>query len=195
MTDIDHARTRGRPRDPAIDDAALVATRELLAEVGWDRTTMVSIAERAGVGKPALYRRWPSKAQLVFEAVFDWTGRNPQIPHGIDADEWISELCTNTLELFGRAEVRASLPGLLGAFQHHPELATSLWTDFGAPGTGMLAGKLADLGDEQAVLDAQITMLFVVGASMVLRMMPLSGGNTALTRRMVDILVNGVTPR
>ncbi|MDG3011559.1 TetR/AcrR family transcriptional regulator [Rhodococcus sp. D2-41] len=191
----DHARTRGRPRDPAIDDAALVATRELLAEVGWDRTTMVSIAERAGVGKPALYRRWPSKAQLVFEAVFDWTERNPQIPTDLDPDAWVRELCHNTLELFGRPEVRASLPGLLGAFQDHPELATALWTDFGAPGTGLFADKLARLGDEHAVIDAQITMLLVVGASMVLRMMPTGGGDTALTRRMADILIGGVTPR
>ena len=64
--------SRGRPRDPAIDDAVLAATRALLVEIGCDQLSMVAIADRAGVGRPALYRRWPSKTHLVFEAVFGW---------------------------------------------------------------------------------------------------------------------------
>ena len=35
----------------AVSAAALAAARELLAERGWEQTTMVAIAERAGVGR------------------------------------------------------------------------------------------------------------------------------------------------
>src|SRR5438552_16672378 len=82
-------RSRGRPRDRAIDDAALRAARELLVEVGWDRLSMVAIAERAGVGRPALYRRWPSKTHLVFEAVFGWQDAPTPVAEARDADEWL----------------------------------------------------------------------------------------------------------
>ena len=60
----------GRPRDPRIDDAVLRATVELLGETGYADLSVDAIAERAGTSKPAIYRRWPSKAHLVHEAVF-----------------------------------------------------------------------------------------------------------------------------
>src|SRR5438067_12612598 len=62
--------TRGRPRDPLCDEAILKATIELVAEVGYDRTTLDAVATRAGVSKPTIYRRWPAgKDQLVAAAV------------------------------------------------------------------------------------------------------------------------------
>jgi AcrR family transcriptional regulator len=64
-------RTDGRldrSRDPAILDAALAC----LAENGYNATNMNDIAERAGVGKAAIYRRWSSKAALMTDAVVYW---------------------------------------------------------------------------------------------------------------------------
>ncbi|MGV0794666.1 TetR/AcrR family transcriptional regulator [Mycolicibacterium sp. XJ1819] len=64
-------RTEGRldrSRDPAILDAALAA----LNEHGYDATNMNDIAERAGVGKAAIYRRWSSKAALLADALLYW---------------------------------------------------------------------------------------------------------------------------
>ncbi|MFP3986617.1 TetR/AcrR family transcriptional regulator [Streptomyces sp. E11-3] len=58
----------GRPRDSQIDGTVLTAARELLAEVGYARVTMDGIATRAGVGKAAIYRRFGSKAELLFAA-------------------------------------------------------------------------------------------------------------------------------
>ena len=60
----------GRPRDPRIDSAVLRATVELLGETGYAGLLVYAIARRAGTSKPAIYRRWPSKAHLVHEAVF-----------------------------------------------------------------------------------------------------------------------------
>ena len=48
------------------------AALEGLAEVGYDRLTMDSIAAKAHAGKGALYRRWTSKAALVVDAVVAW---------------------------------------------------------------------------------------------------------------------------
>lgn len=47
----------------------LQATTDLLTEVGYERMTVEEVAARAGVHKTTVYRRWPSKPELVFDAV------------------------------------------------------------------------------------------------------------------------------
>jgi AcrR family transcriptional regulator len=59
----------GRPREVRVDDAVARAVRQLLAEHGYAGTTIGRIARQAGVGRGALYRRWRSKAELVFASV------------------------------------------------------------------------------------------------------------------------------
>ena len=58
-------RKRDQSRDPAILDAAL----DLLAEQGYDGMSMDAVASRAKAGKATVYRRWPSKAHLVHDAI------------------------------------------------------------------------------------------------------------------------------
>ena len=59
----------GRPRDPQIDAAALEATLAVLDESGYGRLTLEEVARHAGTTKPAIYRRWPSRQQLVLAAL------------------------------------------------------------------------------------------------------------------------------
>jgi AcrR family transcriptional regulator len=59
----------GRKRDHTRDAVILDAALEVLAEVGYDGMTMGMVAARARAGKATLYRRWPSKAELVLTAV------------------------------------------------------------------------------------------------------------------------------
>jgi AcrR family transcriptional regulator len=58
-------RPPGRPRDPAVDQAIIAAATQVLAEAGFQAMSMEAVAQRAGVGKPAIYRRWASKQDLV----------------------------------------------------------------------------------------------------------------------------------
>ncbi|BCJ38602.1 TetR family transcriptional regulator [Actinocatenispora thailandica] len=62
-------RTRGRPRDPAVDEAALSATLTLLDEHGYERLHVADVARAAGIGLGSLYRRWPTKHALVVAAL------------------------------------------------------------------------------------------------------------------------------
>lgn len=59
----------GRPRSAEAHRAILDATMELLAEVGYQSLSIESVAARARVGKATVYRWWPSKVELVVEAV------------------------------------------------------------------------------------------------------------------------------
>jgi AcrR family transcriptional regulator len=68
--DLSAQETRvGRPRDRQIDAAVLDATLAALDRSGYGRLTLEDIARRAGTTKPAIYRRWPSRQQLVLAAL------------------------------------------------------------------------------------------------------------------------------
>ncbi len=72
---------RGRPRDARIDDAITAATLRLLDELGYQRMSIAAVAEAAGVGRPALYRRFGSKAELVVAAIQHLSsGPQPDLP-------------------------------------------------------------------------------------------------------------------
>jgi len=57
--------SRGAAREEAILDAAI----ELIGEVGYEKVTVDAIAARARSSKTTMYRRWPSKAELVADAL------------------------------------------------------------------------------------------------------------------------------
>jgi AcrR family transcriptional regulator len=65
-TQQNHRRpSRGRPRDGTIDAALLDATERLLARRGFEAMSVEQVAAAAGVSKPTVYLRYPSKRELV----------------------------------------------------------------------------------------------------------------------------------
>lgn len=129
----------GRPRDPRIDAAVLGATVELLAETGYQGLLVSAIAERAGTSKPAIYRRWPSKAHLVHEAVFP-IGAGTAIPDSGSAPDGLHEMVRRTMAFLTTPAARAALPGLIGEMAADPTLHSALLERF----AGVIGGGLAD---------------------------------------------------
>ena len=62
-------RPGGRPRDAALDEAIILATRDRLVRDGYSRMTIGDIAADAKVSRPTLYRRWSTKFELVVDAL------------------------------------------------------------------------------------------------------------------------------
>ena len=58
-------------RSEASRQAILKAALELVEEVGYAKLSIEGIAARAGVGKQTIYRWWPSKGAVLFDAVLD----------------------------------------------------------------------------------------------------------------------------
>ncbi|MFJ8309636.1 MULTISPECIES: TetR/AcrR family transcriptional regulator [unclassified Streptomyces] len=58
-----------RRRGPVLEQAILDAALEQLSTVGWSGLTMEGVAAGAQTGKAAVYRRWPSKEDLVADAL------------------------------------------------------------------------------------------------------------------------------
>ncbi|WP_371479483.1 TetR/AcrR family transcriptional regulator [Kitasatospora sp. NBC_00315] len=115
------ARTKGRPRSAAADRAILDATREALAELGWGGLTMGHVATRAGVAKTTLYRRWPSKNELVVDAVatlFDELVLTDLGSLRADIEAVVQEFAA----LLARPETQAALLALFAEGTRDPQL-------------------------------------------------------------------------
>ena len=130
----------GRPRDPRIDAAVLRATVDLLAETGYAGLPVSAIAERAGTSKPAIYRRWPSKAHLVHEAVFP-IGAATALPDTGSLPEELREMVRRAMAFLTTPAARAALPGLVGEMAADPTLHSALLERF----AGIIGGGLAEL--------------------------------------------------
>ncbi|HEX7096780.1 MAG TPA: TetR/AcrR family transcriptional regulator [Acidimicrobiales bacterium] len=131
----------GRPRDPAIDAAVLETTRTLLLEVGYPRLTIDRVARRAGVTRPAIYRRWPSKMHMVHEAVFRRDEPEPAPDTGTLAGD-LRVLVERGFRSYTRPEVRAALPGLVADLRGDPETRHSVFDRLDVPARVQLADVL-----------------------------------------------------
>ncbi|MEV0591035.1 TetR/AcrR family transcriptional regulator [Nonomuraea cavernae] len=68
MTDRRRTPPDATRRSEASRRAILMAAFELVGEVGYARLSIEGIAARAGVGKQTIYRWWPSKGAVLFDA-------------------------------------------------------------------------------------------------------------------------------
>ncbi|MEZ0052626.1 AcrR family transcriptional regulator [Mycobacterium sp. MAA66] len=132
----------GRPRDRRIDGAVLAATVDLLAEAGYATLSVDAIAQRAGTSKPAIYRRWPSKAHLVHEAVFPISATT-ELPDTGSLDGDVREMMRRTVTVLSTAAARAALPGLLGEMADDATLHAVLLERFSDVLTHGLGERLA----------------------------------------------------
>ena len=114
--------TRGRPRDPQTRQAILDAALALVADVGYDRTTVDAIATKAGVSKPTLYRRWPhGKPELVADAIRERHAETSRIPDtGTLRGDLLALVAIQTGQLLEDVHLAC---GLLSAMRSSPELA------------------------------------------------------------------------
>lgn len=113
----------GRPRSERTEKAILAAASQLLAESGLAAMTIEGVAERAGVGKASIYRRWPSRGALAIDATLgDYLAGQPtRDTGGLEGDllatarDWIR---TVKRQPWGR-----TLKGLIAEVLHDPSLA------------------------------------------------------------------------
>jgi AcrR family transcriptional regulator len=113
------AMARGRTLDPQVSDAVLDAALTLLQRDGFARMTMEAVAREAGVGKPALYRRFGSKAELVVAAI---DARLPPLePPDLGDAEAEMRIALEGLPPDAEGYL-ALIGGLMAERAHHPEL-------------------------------------------------------------------------
>lgn len=112
----------GRPRDERVDVALTTAVRELLSRDGYPKLTVDMIADRAEVGKPAIYRRFRSKAELVLSVVLHGLPQGPPPDRGSLAGD-LTALVTRVHLLLSAPETGSVIAGLFTELLGDPGLA------------------------------------------------------------------------
>lgn len=158
-----NARHRlGPHRDPEVDRAILEAARELLVERGYAAVSIDAIATRAGVSRPAIYRRWPSKAHLIARAVFPDVGGEEEAS---DLVEEIRTVIRGTIQLFGARPAREAMPGLMTEMRADSGLYQKLSARLDTPTRRELARYL-DSGGVRGAVDSDTVLDMIAGAAL-----------------------------
>lgn len=116
----------GRPRDPLLDLRITEAAARVFRERGWLESTMEQIAERAGVSKATLYRRYPSKASVAFAT---WVGdRTDRFPETDTGSVWgdLTAYILGTFEMSQRGGWLEILRGLIVEIPSDPSVAQAI---------------------------------------------------------------------
>lgn len=98
------------------------ATRDLLARDGYDQLSIEAIAREAGVSRPTIYRRWPSKAHLVFDAAFGQPPGGELLSLSGDFDADLRGFTSAVLTFWRDPVVEAAALGILTERRRDPEL-------------------------------------------------------------------------
>jgi AcrR family transcriptional regulator len=138
MGDVQTAVERnrgGRPLDSTRDDAILQAAIELVAEIGYDRLTIDAVAARARAGKATVYRRWPSKAELVAEACTCVVLEGLETPDTGSIRTDMIAIAENIWVQSGPVPRAAIMAGLISALLANPDLREAVHHTSRAPQT------------------------------------------------------------
>jgi AcrR family transcriptional regulator len=183
---------RGEARTRAILDATI----QLLAEVGFDRMTMDTVALRAKASKATIYRHWPDKTALVLDALRRRGSLVPDIAdtgslRG-DLESYIRESVAATVGIAGRL-----VAGLLAVASRDPELGALLAQQFHyeqLPAINAIIDRARERGEISPNVDSTIINEALPGTLIMhLVVLGLPGDEPFVHRLVDDVLMPMLT--
>lgn len=187
--------TRGRPRDAALDRRIAEAALDVLADSGIAAFTIEAVAQRAGVGKATIYRRYAGRDDVLAAAL----------------DQLRDDLRPIALEGSARERLEAALAFIrtpmtqtrggrvmaqvISAGAQHPDFLAVFYDRVLGPRRSMLVGILREGVAEGWVsgdvdLDAAATLL--VGPMIVLKVWHGTPLAEVSTDHIVDLALRGI---
>jgi len=183
---------RGEP----VVNGVLVAALEELARVGYRAFRIEEVALRAGVNKTTVYRRWPTKGELVREALTCKARDKMVIP---ETGALRSDLLTmgRTMVTLCTSPEGQSVIRMLVAEGSDPEVAgliRAMRKEHEARPKAMLASAVAR-GELLPDVDHMVLVDAFVGAVHHKIFMMKEAATDAFLGRLVDLLLLGALPR
>lgn len=122
---------RSRALRPEVTDGIIAAVLDELAALGYGKLSMDGVARRAKAGKAALYRRWPSKQDMVLDAVT--TVSVPAADPGTTGDlrTDLTSLVRAVDDWISDPRMSRVLPDLIAEATRNPDLADALTARIG----------------------------------------------------------------
>jgi AcrR family transcriptional regulator len=128
--DLMEQRRRGRPLDRSRDRVILETTLRLLSDVGYDRFRMQDVSTHAEVGLSTIYRRWPTKNDLILAAIQSATAEVAE-PATAGLDGYRRHL--KDLAVILHTEQADLIPGIIAALHRDPDLSDAFRTTWMTP--------------------------------------------------------------
>lgn len=158
----------GRPRSAEADDAILDAALDQFCDYGYDGLSVERVAAGAGVAKTTIYRRYPTKLDLVMAALARAKegARAPEGSGSLRAD--LLEMARSYLAMLRSPTIGRAMPMLLASKARSDELAAAhaeFVRERRAPGydlvrQGMARGELPMDSDPTMIADMLFGAVF-----------------------------------
>src|SRR5712671_4373270 len=175
------ARRKGRPpsESAASHDAIMDAVYALLQEKSIRDVTMEEVANRAKVGKPTLYKWWPTKATLVLAMLCERMAPNLEKPTLLTAEESLHFRVRRLIDAFN-GPFGKIVAGLIAEGQSEPAILKKFFDRWVSPRrtatiADLLRGKNA--GEVRSETEPEVLNDAIFGAiyyRMLLRSGPLT---------------------
>ncbi|PJE95083.1 TetR family transcriptional regulator [Streptomyces carminius] len=167
-----HSGTRRKPSGaavlrPELTEAIVEIALGELAEKGYGRMSMEAVARRAGVGKSALYRRWPSKQALAVDAVARISVPLAETPDTGSLRGDVRAMLEALLSWLDDPRLGGILTDLMAEARRNGALARALAERVGEPRRARgeaLLDRAAARGEVPAGLDREIVLDLIPGA-------------------------------
>jgi AcrR family transcriptional regulator len=186
-------RRPGRPRDPELDGTILQATIELLCEQGFAGTTVEAVAERAGVGKATIYRRWATREDLLLAAGGEM-GPCPGDPDCGNLRDDLVFLISGLVAMLTETPVGSLLPATVEEAARNPEMRSRLdafITERRAPVRAALA-RADERGELRAGVDHELVIDLLSGPVFTRTLLTGTPLEERVSERIVDAVLHGV---
>ena len=135
-TTKDKKASPGRPRDQLVDEAVLRAALELFSENGIEGASIGQIANRAGIARTTIYRRWSSREDLLVNAIERTRNFPEQLIEGLEKmqpDELVNLILDAGVDALTQTAFRKLAARLIGASPNHPALMSAYQSKYMQP--------------------------------------------------------------
>jgi AcrR family transcriptional regulator len=187
-------RRPGRRRSEGSRHAILQAATELVVEQGYAAVSIEKIAQRAGAGKQTIYRWWPSKGDVLMEALARKAEAHIPLP---DEGSWAADLRRMLDDSFALArapQLGELLRALMVEAQLDPEFGTRFRAEFlerRRAALATLVERARKRGDLPATLTAGFAADVVFGVLWYRLLAIPQPFDRRLTNRLVALLTAG----
>jgi AcrR family transcriptional regulator len=186
-----------QPRGEAVVHAVLEATLTQLAELGFARLSIPDVATAAGVNKTSVYRRWPTKAALVRDALGSAMSHADEVP---DTGTLRGDLIAlaRTVAAFMQSNMGMAVVRIMLAEGGNPEvraLGSTAYQTTGSQGPWMVIKRAVERGEWRRSQDPSLLLFTIAGALMHRVLVEQRDVPDPYIRQLVDLVLLGAAPK
>jgi AcrR family transcriptional regulator len=186
-------RPRGRPRSATADQAIRDAAVELFAESGFEGVSVEDVAERAGVSRATIYRRYPSKVDLIVEAGGCLASDDVAFPDTGNLADDLRGLARSLVKAFKDSPAGRVMPVMIFERRRYPELDAGYrkFLSDRKAGTRKLLQRAVERGELPNDTDVAVMSSMLVGPIFHRLMITQEPLNDAFVDALVEALLRG----